>query len=119
MRVLFVPWGQTTHWFHMVPLAWAFRAAGHEVRIVAQPGVVAAVAASGLTATHVDRDYDLVATRTREADQGIRQDLAELRRRYPRRDRSPASLAQLRELTSRELESDRPGAGAAGGIAAP
>ena len=33
MKVMFIPWIQATHYYFMVPLAWAFRAAGDEVRV--------------------------------------------------------------------------------------
>ncbi|MFG2533169.1 nucleotide disphospho-sugar-binding domain-containing protein [Streptomyces sp. NPDC048516] len=58
MRVLFIPWSQPTHYMPMVTLAWALRSAGHEVRVAAQPHVVNAVKASGLTVAAVGRDYD-------------------------------------------------------------
>ncbi|MGC9543279.1 nucleotide disphospho-sugar-binding domain-containing protein [Streptomyces sp. UG1] len=58
MRVLFVPWGMPTHYFHMVPLAWAFRAAGHEVRVTAQPKVADAVRGSGMVDVTVAESHD-------------------------------------------------------------
>ncbi len=48
MKVLFVPWGMATHYFHLVPLAWALRAAGHEVRVAGQPAIAGAVQGSGV-----------------------------------------------------------------------
>ncbi|RKN50258.1 DUF1205 domain-containing protein [Micromonospora endolithica] len=44
----------------MVPLAWAFRAAGHDVRVAAQPHVVDTVKQSGLTVLPIGRDYDFM-----------------------------------------------------------
>ncbi len=60
MKVLFVPWSQPTHYMPMVPLAWALRAAGHEVRVAGQPHVVDTVKQSGLTVSTVGRDYDFM-----------------------------------------------------------
>jgi UDP:flavonoid glycosyltransferase YjiC (YdhE family) len=59
MRVLFVPLATRTHYWPMVPIAWALRAAGHEVRVAAQPGLVDAVRESGMTPVTVGRDYDI------------------------------------------------------------
>jgi UDP:flavonoid glycosyltransferase YjiC (YdhE family) len=47
-----------SHYFHHVPLAWACRAAGHDVRVAAQPSLVDAVARSGLTGLVVGAGYD-------------------------------------------------------------
>jgi UDP:flavonoid glycosyltransferase YjiC (YdhE family) len=60
MRVLFVALAPT-HYFPMVPLAWALRAAGHEVRVAAQPPVASAITGSGLNAVQLDGDYDFMA----------------------------------------------------------
>jgi UDP:flavonoid glycosyltransferase YjiC (YdhE family) len=69
MRVLFVPMAWYSHYFCMVPLAWAFRAAGHEVRIAAQPALAGAVERSGMIGVSVGHDYDFV---TDSADLPIR-----------------------------------------------
>ncbi|WFF04546.1 activator-dependent family glycosyltransferase [Micromonospora sp. WMMD1076] len=53
MRVLFVCMPHPTHWFPLVPLAWALRSAGHEVRVAGQPDLTDAVTGSGLTAVPV------------------------------------------------------------------
>ena len=37
MRVLFATYPERTHFLAMVPLAWALRTAGHEVRVASQP----------------------------------------------------------------------------------
>jgi UDP:flavonoid glycosyltransferase YjiC (YdhE family) len=58
MRFLFVPLSWPSHYFPMVPLAWACRAAGHEVRVAGQPAVVDAVRNSGLTAVELRDGYD-------------------------------------------------------------
>ncbi|MEV5341643.1 nucleotide disphospho-sugar-binding domain-containing protein [Streptomyces sp. NPDC052676] len=61
MRVLFTSWAWPTHFYPMVPLAWALRAAGHEVRVAAPPGIAAQVTAAGLPYAQVGRDLDAVA----------------------------------------------------------
>ncbi|AXK36495.1 DUF1205 domain-containing protein [Streptomyces armeniacus] len=62
MRVLFIPYFIPSHYLHQAATAWAFRAAGHEVRVAAgQPGVADAVTRSGMVAVPVGGDYDLLA----------------------------------------------------------
>ena len=61
MRVLFTPWSQPTHYMQMVPLVWAFRAAGHDVRVACQPQSADAVGRSGLPVTVLGRGYDYLA----------------------------------------------------------
>jgi glycosyltransferase (activator-dependent family) len=53
MRVMFVVYAAKTHFYNMVPLAWALRAAGHEVCVATQPDIVDAVVATGLTVAAV------------------------------------------------------------------
>src|SRR4051812_46742316 len=59
MRMLFTTWAWPSHYLPMVPLAWAARAAGHEVRIASQPALADTIARSGLTGTLVGRDLDI------------------------------------------------------------
>ena len=59
MRVLFATYADRTHFLPMVPLAWALRADGHDVRVATQPALVDTVVASGLTAVPVGRDNRL------------------------------------------------------------
>ncbi|WP_433868838.1 nucleotide disphospho-sugar-binding domain-containing protein [Saccharopolyspora sp. CA-218241] len=54
MRVLFTP--APAHLHALAPLAWALRAAGHEVRVAGPPGMADSVARTGLTAVAVGRD---------------------------------------------------------------
>ncbi|MFI1395505.1 nucleotide disphospho-sugar-binding domain-containing protein [Streptomyces sp. NPDC020681] len=62
MRVLFTSWAWPTHYYQMVPLAWALRAAGHEVRAASSPSLSATIAASGVPAVAVgDDSVDAVA----------------------------------------------------------
>lgn len=50
MRVLFLaPPGLKSHLYIMTPLAWALRAAGHEVRVASQPELAEDIAGTGLT----------------------------------------------------------------------
>jgi UDP:flavonoid glycosyltransferase YjiC (YdhE family) len=59
MRVLITSWAWPTHFLPMVPLAWALRAAGHEVRVAGQPGLAGAVTGSGLPFVPVGHDLDM------------------------------------------------------------
>ncbi|MDH6213172.1 activator-dependent family glycosyltransferase [Streptomyces pseudovenezuelae] len=53
MRVLFQPFAAATHVAAQVPLAWALRVAGHEVRVATQPDAVEDITRAGLTAVPV------------------------------------------------------------------
>jgi UDP:flavonoid glycosyltransferase YjiC (YdhE family) len=53
MRVLFTCHGGVPHLFPMVPLAWAFRAAGHEVRIASQTRILDALMHTGLPVVEI------------------------------------------------------------------
>lgn len=53
MRVLFTSHGAAPHLFPMVPLAWAFRAAGHEVRMASQTKIRNALVRNGLPAFEI------------------------------------------------------------------
>jgi UDP:flavonoid glycosyltransferase YjiC (YdhE family) len=69
MRIMFIPWAQKSHYPHMVPLVWAFRAAGHEVRIATQPMIAEMVAQSGSVYSEIGAGYDFepeTARRDRE-----------------------------------------------------
>ncbi|MCK2221072.1 DUF1205 domain-containing protein [Actinomadura sp. ATCC 31491] len=61
MRILFVTAALPSHYLGMVPLAWACHAAGHEVRVCAQPAVAPVVLASGLPAVTAGDDLDFVS----------------------------------------------------------
>jgi UDP:flavonoid glycosyltransferase YjiC (YdhE family) len=58
MRALFVVFPAPSHFFPLVPLAWATRAAGHEVRVACPPSFVSHVLGSGLPAVPVGVDVD-------------------------------------------------------------
>ncbi len=59
MRVLFASWAWRSHYFPMVPLGWALRAAGHDVRVASQPGFASVITDSGLTPVPVGADIDV------------------------------------------------------------
>jgi glycosyltransferase (activator-dependent family) len=61
VRVLIASFAERTHFIGMVPLAWALRAAGHEVRVASQPALIDVVATTGLTGVPVGRDHMLTA----------------------------------------------------------
>jgi glycosyltransferase len=56
MRFLFSPLATPQHLYPMVPLAWACRSAGHEVRLAGSPQIAAGMAATGLPTVVLGRD---------------------------------------------------------------
>jgi UDP:flavonoid glycosyltransferase YjiC (YdhE family) len=61
MRVLMMSTAVPTHFTPLVPLAWALRAAGHDVLVVAQPDVVPTVRSAGLVAASAGEAFDIGA----------------------------------------------------------
>jgi UDP:flavonoid glycosyltransferase YjiC (YdhE family) len=61
MRVLFITFAWPSHFYPIVPFAWAFQAAGHEVRVATQPSLLETVSRAGVTAVPVGYDVDLMA----------------------------------------------------------
>ncbi|BFU42701.1 nucleotide disphospho-sugar-binding domain-containing protein [Krasilnikovia sp. MM14-A1004] len=59
MRVLMMTSPVSTHFAPLVPLAWALRAAGHEVLVAAQPDVVPTAHAAGLSAVSIAREFGI------------------------------------------------------------
>ncbi len=57
MRVLITTHADSVGFSSMVPLAWALRNAGHEVRVATQPALIEEVVMSGLTAVPVGEDH--------------------------------------------------------------
>ncbi|MFC7330953.1 activator-dependent family glycosyltransferase [Marinactinospora rubrisoli] len=53
MKVLFTSLPHSTHYYPMVPIAWALRTAGHEVRVASQPELTDTITRTGLTAAPV------------------------------------------------------------------
>jgi UDP:flavonoid glycosyltransferase YjiC (YdhE family) len=85
MRVLFVTWAWPSHYYPMVPLAWALRASGHEVMMASQPSLAPTMLGSGLSAVTVGRDVDIAAIHQRDlgrlalAERGAQGDRHEIR----------------------------------------
>ncbi|TDC86368.1 activator-dependent family glycosyltransferase [Actinomadura sp. 7K507] len=65
MRVLFTVFALNSHFYNTVPIAWALRAAGHEVCVAAQPDLVESIKRAGLTAVPVGNVLNLMG----DADQ--------------------------------------------------
>ncbi|WP_020673750.1 nucleotide disphospho-sugar-binding domain-containing protein [Amycolatopsis nigrescens] len=61
MRVLCTAWAWPTHVNQMIPLAWALRAAGHQVGIAVPPPIRDEAAGSGLPVTAVGTDAGSLA----------------------------------------------------------
>jgi UDP:flavonoid glycosyltransferase YjiC (YdhE family) len=51
-------WAWPSHYLPMVPLGWALRAAGHEVRVASQPALAPTITRSGQVAVATGRDLD-------------------------------------------------------------
>lgn len=60
MRVLLTCFAHNTHYYNLVPIGWALKAAGHEVRVAAPPALTDTVTRSGLTAVPVGDDKALM-----------------------------------------------------------
>lgn len=59
MRVLFTSYGPRPHSYPLVPLAWAFRVMGHDVRMAGPPAIGDPMAESGLLGAVVGEDADV------------------------------------------------------------
>lgn len=84
MRVLFACFAAKSHLYEMVPLAWALRTAGHEVRVASQPDLADAITSAGLAAVPVGEVLELDRqmqedTSWRDDDSVAELDLAENR----------------------------------------
>jgi UDP:flavonoid glycosyltransferase YjiC (YdhE family) len=66
MRVLVTTWAWPSHYFPLVPVVWALRAAGHEVQVASQPRLSEVITDSGAVAVPVgpDLDHDEVRARS-------------------------------------------------------
>ncbi|MEV4011778.1 nucleotide disphospho-sugar-binding domain-containing protein [Nonomuraea angiospora] len=58
MRILFTIHPNKTLFEYLVPLAWALRTAGHEVRVASQPAFADVITQAGLTAQPIGKDHD-------------------------------------------------------------
>jgi UDP:flavonoid glycosyltransferase YjiC (YdhE family) len=77
MRVLVTVWAWPTHYFPLVPLCWALRAAGHDVRVASQPALTEVITGSGVTAVVCGHDLDHREVRPRIPD-STREDVPEV-----------------------------------------
>lgn len=57
MKILFTSFGMDSHFNALVPLAWAFQNAGHDVRIASHPALVDGITRAGLCAVPVGEDH--------------------------------------------------------------
>jgi UDP:flavonoid glycosyltransferase YjiC (YdhE family) len=81
MRVLVLSNPVPTHFTQLVPLAWALRAAGHEVLVGAQPDVIPTVRSAGLVAASAGEPF--------EATKGVQRKLTDGKRLRETFDRKP------------------------------
>ncbi|MEU6909088.1 activator-dependent family glycosyltransferase [Streptomyces coeruleorubidus] len=61
MKVLVTAFAMDAHFNGVVPLAWALRAAGHDVRVASQPALTDSITRAGLTAVPVGTDHQVQA----------------------------------------------------------
>jgi len=87
MRVLAATWDLPGHFYPLVPLGWALRAAGHEVVVVSSPGLAETITRAGLPALAAGPAYDSYAV---------------LRERLAARKWSPTVPARKTELDNVE-----------------
>lgn len=66
MRVLLTSWAWASHYMPLVPLAWALRAADHEVQVASQPALTRVINDSGVAAVPVGPDLDHDEVRARQ-----------------------------------------------------
>lgn len=60
MRIMFTTWAWPSHFLPMVPLAWALRSAGHDVRVAGPAPLAGVVRDSGLLFSEAGGDLDFV-----------------------------------------------------------
>lgn len=64
MRILISTWGWRSHFYCLVPLAWALQAAGHEVLVASHPSMTPVITGAGLAAVPLGADVDFEDTFT-------------------------------------------------------
>ncbi|WP_309111326.1 nucleotide disphospho-sugar-binding domain-containing protein [Saccharothrix sp.] len=64
MRILISTWGWRSHFYCLVPVAWALQTAGHEVLVATQPGLAPVVDEAGLVAVPLGPNLDFEAVFT-------------------------------------------------------
>ncbi|MGY4896038.1 activator-dependent family glycosyltransferase [Micromonospora aurantiaca (nom. illeg.)] len=94
MRVLFTTFAQPTHLHAQVPLAWALRAAGHDVRVASQPDLTEAITGAGLTAVAVGEPLNQ-QEQVRELDEQHRREVEEA----PDDEPTPADYIELTDIS--------------------
>ncbi|GAA2643533.1 DUF1205 domain-containing protein [Dactylosporangium fulvum] len=96
MRVLFATLPEKSHLFCMTPLAWAMRAAGHEVRVASSPAFTDVIARTGMTAVGVGDNSNISSAMAqhRESQEVEPVDWSEL---------DPAKLTWERELERAQM----------------
>lgn len=72
MRVLMSAVLQPSHFYPLVPLAWALRASGHDVRVAHQPCLTQFVREAGLTSVVVGSDMVMDPEKRKKAEAGQR-----------------------------------------------
>ncbi|GAA3453647.1 activator-dependent family glycosyltransferase [Dactylosporangium matsuzakiense] len=96
MRVLFATLPEKSHLFCMTPIAWAMRAAGHEVRVASSPAFTDVIARTGMTAVGVGDDSNISSAMAqhRESQEVESVDWSEL---------DPARLTYAQELERAQM----------------
>ncbi|GAA1299897.1 activator-dependent family glycosyltransferase [Saccharothrix xinjiangensis] len=79
MKVLFTTLAANAHLYNLVPVAWALRAAGHDVRVAAQPDLTDAIVQAGLPAVPVGNALDLAELSRRARQRPEEQNLFDSR----------------------------------------
>jgi UDP:flavonoid glycosyltransferase YjiC (YdhE family) len=91
----------------MIPLAWAFQAGGHEVRVASQPGLVPLITRTGLPAVSVGHDVDgsdiMRRFMSRSAAQGRPLDLDRQENGAPRKRRPLALYERMADAMLPDL----------------
>ncbi|WP_344570098.1 nucleotide disphospho-sugar-binding domain-containing protein [Streptomyces axinellae] len=106
MRVLFVPLAAAGHFYAMVPLAWALRTAGHEVRVAVPPQLRGMVESSGLPAVSAGGSYDTLGG-IRESSEAVRRLTGRSLADFGGLDALPGAVrAELRDLRRAALVAD-------------
>jgi glycosyltransferase (activator-dependent family) len=94
VRVLFTTLSSKANAYPQVPLAWALRAAGHEVCVAGRPDMMDAITSSGLTAVPVGAQTDLAAM------------MGEIRERQDESAPTPEELLRVEEVRQERLTYD-------------
>lgn len=64
MRILISTWGWRSHFYCLVPLAWALQTAGHDVLVASHPSMTPVITGAGLAAVPIGADVDFEAVFT-------------------------------------------------------